>query len=95
MQRKKCYLNVLILSFLSDCKSETPEGQMGLMMENVVLFSQTLQQKLYSGAFLVDSQSLINFFADQIVGVRQTDKHTPHNYFPIVALDCENQPTGH
>ncbi|XP_033955876.1 WD repeat- and FYVE domain-containing protein 4 isoform X1 [Pseudochaenichthys georgianus] len=51
-----------------DCKSETPEGQMGLMMENVVLFSQTLQQKLYSGAFLVDSQSLINFFADQIVG---------------------------
>ncbi|XP_078129346.1 WD repeat- and FYVE domain-containing protein 4 isoform X3 [Sander vitreus] len=50
-----------------DCKSQTPEGQMGTLMENVVLFSKTLQQKLYSGTFLGDSGSLINFLADQIV----------------------------
>ncbi|KAA8583834.1 hypothetical protein FQN60_015042 [Etheostoma spectabile] len=50
-----------------DCKSQTPEGQMGTLMENVVLFSKTLQQKLYSGTFLGDSGSLINFLGDQIV----------------------------
>ncbi|XP_059215445.1 WD repeat- and FYVE domain-containing protein 4 [Centropristis striata] len=45
----------------------TPEGQMSMLVENVVLFSQTLQQKLYSGKFLGDSENLINFLADQIV----------------------------
>ncbi|XP_056292336.1 WD repeat- and FYVE domain-containing protein 4 isoform X5 [Pseudoliparis swirei] len=50
-----------------DGKSQTPEGQMGTLMENVVFFSQTLQQKLYSGTFLGDPESLINFLADQIV----------------------------
>ncbi|XP_031730721.1 WD repeat- and FYVE domain-containing protein 4 isoform X5 [Anarrhichthys ocellatus] len=50
-----------------DGKSQTPEGQMGMLMENVVFFSKTLQQKLYSGTFLGDSDSLINFLADQIV----------------------------
>ena len=60
------------LFYLSDCKSQTPEGQMGTLMENAVLFSKTLQQKLYSGTFLGDSGSLINFLADQIVVVRPT-----------------------
>ncbi|XP_044069032.1 WD repeat- and FYVE domain-containing protein 4 isoform X3 [Siniperca chuatsi] len=50
-----------------DCKSERPEGQMGRLMENVVLFSKTLLQKLYSGTFLGDSGRLLNFLADQIV----------------------------
>ncbi|KAM8859671.1 WD repeat- and FYVE domain-containing protein 4 isoform 2-T2 [Spinachia spinachia] len=50
-----------------DSKSPTPEGQMGTLMENVVFFSKTLQQKLYSGTFLGNSESLINFLADQIV----------------------------
>ncbi|XP_070771661.1 WD repeat- and FYVE domain-containing protein 4 [Enoplosus armatus] len=50
-----------------DCKSERPEGQMGTLMENVVLFSKTLLHKLYSGTFLGDSESLLNFHADQIV----------------------------
>lgn len=59
-----------VLFYLSDCNSETPEGQMGTLMENVVFFSKTLQQKLYSGTLLGDSESLINFLADQIVVVR-------------------------
>ncbi|XP_037638382.1 WD repeat- and FYVE domain-containing protein 4 isoform X1 [Sebastes umbrosus] len=50
-----------------DCNSQTPEGQMGTLMENVVLFSKMLQQKLYSGTFLGDCESLIDFLADQIV----------------------------
>uniref|UniRef100_A0AAQ4PJK2 WDFY family member 4 n=1 Tax=Gasterosteus aculeatus aculeatus TaxID=481459 RepID=A0AAQ4PJK2_GASAC len=47
-------------------KRQTPEGQMCTLMENVVFFSKTLQQKLYSGTFLGNSESLINFLADQI-----------------------------
>ncbi|XP_029305197.1 LOW QUALITY PROTEIN: WD repeat- and FYVE domain-containing protein 4 [Cottoperca gobio] len=51
----------------SQDSSLTPEGQIGMLMENVILFSKILQQKLYSGSFLGDSESLINFLADQIV----------------------------
>lgn len=43
---------------------------MGTLMENVVLFSKALLQKLYSGTILGDSESLLNFLADQIVVVR-------------------------
>lgn len=50
-----------------DSKNDRPEGQMGTLMENVKLFSKTLQKKLYSGTFLGDSESLINFLADQIL----------------------------
>ncbi|XP_028278514.1 WD repeat- and FYVE domain-containing protein 4 isoform X2 [Parambassis ranga] len=50
-----------------DCKSQRPEGQICTLMENVVLFSKTLLQKLYSGTFLADSQNLLNFLADQII----------------------------
>ncbi|XP_051272681.1 WD repeat- and FYVE domain-containing protein 4 isoform X4 [Dicentrarchus labrax] len=50
-----------------DCQSERPEGQMGTLIENVVLFSKMLLQKLYSGTFLGDSETLLNFLADQIV----------------------------
>ncbi|XP_070696577.1 WD repeat- and FYVE domain-containing protein 4 [Pempheris klunzingeri] len=50
-----------------DCNSQRPEGQMGTLMENVVLLSRTLLQKLYAGTFLGDSESLLNFLADQIV----------------------------
>lgn len=56
----------------SDCQTERPEGQMGTLMENMVLFSATLLQKLYSGTFLGDAESLLNFLADQIVVVRRT-----------------------
>uniref|UniRef100_A0AAQ5X7X2 WDFY family member 4 n=1 Tax=Amphiprion ocellaris TaxID=80972 RepID=A0AAQ5X7X2_AMPOC len=48
-----------------------PEGQMCMLMENVVLFSKTLLQKLYSGTFLGDSESLLNFLADQIVALEK------------------------
>uniref|UniRef100_A0A8C4GFJ4 WDFY family member 4 n=1 Tax=Dicentrarchus labrax TaxID=13489 RepID=A0A8C4GFJ4_DICLA len=57
-----------------NCQSERPEGQMGTLIENVVLFSKMLLQKLYSGTFLGDSETLLNFLADQIVVVRQTHK---------------------
>uniref|UniRef100_UPI003AAAFB81 WD repeat- and FYVE domain-containing protein 4 n=1 Tax=Centroberyx gerrardi TaxID=166262 RepID=UPI003AAAFB81 len=50
-----------------DSKSQRPEGQMATLMENMVLFSKTLLQKLYSGMFLGDSESLLTFLADQIV----------------------------
>lgn len=46
---------------------------MATLLENVVLFSKTLLQKLYSGTFVGDSESLINFLADQIVVVRRTN----------------------
>ncbi|XP_028982965.1 WD repeat- and FYVE domain-containing protein 4 isoform X2 [Betta splendens] len=53
----------------SDSKNQRPEGQRGTLMENVVFFSKSLLQKLYSGAFLGDSGSLLSFLADQIVVV--------------------------
>ncbi|XP_069395233.1 WD repeat- and FYVE domain-containing protein 4 isoform X2 [Paralichthys olivaceus] len=43
------------------------EGLMGMLMENVVLFTKTLLHKLYSGTFLGDSDTLLNFLTDQIV----------------------------
>ncbi|XP_026164856.1 WD repeat- and FYVE domain-containing protein 4 isoform X1 [Mastacembelus armatus] len=52
---------------LQDSKNQMPEGQMGTLMENVVFFTKTLLQKLYSGMFLGNSESLLNFLADQIV----------------------------
>lgn len=63
----------------SDCQSERPEGQMGTLMENMVLFSATLLQKLYSGTFFGDAEILLNFLADQIGVVRRTHWET-HTY---------------
>uniref|UniRef100_UPI0037E89D37 WD repeat- and FYVE domain-containing protein 4 isoform X2 n=1 Tax=Semicossyphus pulcher TaxID=241346 RepID=UPI0037E89D37 len=48
-------------------KSQTPEGQMGTLMENVVFFSKTLLKKLYCGAFAGGPESVLNFLSDQIV----------------------------
>ncbi|XP_041645058.1 WD repeat- and FYVE domain-containing protein 4 isoform X2 [Cheilinus undulatus] len=50
-----------------DFNSQTPEGQMSMLMENMVLFSKTLLQKLYSGIYVADPENLLNFLADQIV----------------------------
>lgn len=50
---------------------------MGTFMENMVLFSKTLLQKLYSGTFLGDAESLLNFLADQIIVVRETHRDRP------------------
>ncbi|KAM3606165.1 uncharacterized protein V6R79_011883 [Siganus canaliculatus] len=50
-----------------DSQSDKHEGQISTLMENVVLFSQTLLHKLYAGTFLGDSEVLLNFLADQIV----------------------------
>uniref|UniRef100_H2LYT8 Alfy-like armadillo-like repeat domain-containing protein n=1 Tax=Oryzias latipes TaxID=8090 RepID=H2LYT8_ORYLA len=52
-------------------KNQTQEGQMGIFMENVVVFSKTLLQNLYDGTFAGDSQTLLHFLADQILAVRQ------------------------
>ncbi|KAM3862933.1 LOW QUALITY PROTEIN: WD repeat- and FYVE domain-containing protein 4 [Diretmus argenteus] len=50
-----------------DSKSQRPEGQMATLIENMALFSKTLLQKLYSGLFLGDPESLLTFLADQIM----------------------------
>ncbi|XP_030603864.1 WD repeat- and FYVE domain-containing protein 4 isoform X2 [Archocentrus centrarchus] len=50
-----------------DCSNQRPEGQMATLMENVVLFSQTLLLKLYVGTYLGDCESLLSFLTDQIV----------------------------
>lgn len=62
---------MLLFLYHSDSQSERPEGQMGILMENMVLFSSTVLQKLYCGRFLGDAESLLHFFADQIVVVRR------------------------
>uniref|UniRef100_A0A3B3B7H2 DUF4704 domain-containing protein n=1 Tax=Oryzias melastigma TaxID=30732 RepID=A0A3B3B7H2_ORYME len=49
--------------------------QMGTFMENVVLFSKTLQQNLYDGTLAGDSQTLLNFLADQILAVKHLQNH--------------------
>ncbi len=68
--QKSCFL-----FYLSGCQSERPEGQMGTLMENVVLFSKMLVQKLHSGTFLGDPENLLNFLSDQIVVVRQMQRY--------------------
>ncbi|XP_028324426.1 WD repeat- and FYVE domain-containing protein 4 isoform X3 [Gouania willdenowi] len=50
-----------------DCNNQRSDGQMGKLMENVVLFSKTLLQTLYSGIVFGDPDSLLHFLADQIV----------------------------
>uniref|UniRef100_A0A3Q2DP19 Alfy-like armadillo-like repeat domain-containing protein n=1 Tax=Cyprinodon variegatus TaxID=28743 RepID=A0A3Q2DP19_CYPVA len=46
------------------------EGEMGTLMENVVLFARILLQKLHNGIFTGDSEILLDFLADQIMVVR-------------------------
>ncbi|CAB1312395.1 unnamed protein product, partial [Coregonus sp. 'balchen'] len=43
--------------------------EMATLMENMVFFSQKCLEKLYSGMFLVEPESLLTFLADQIVVV--------------------------
>ncbi|XP_041734876.1 WD repeat- and FYVE domain-containing protein 4 [Coregonus clupeaformis] len=52
-----------------ESNSQRPEGQMATLMENMVFFSQKCLEKLYSGMFLVEPESLLTFLADQIVVV--------------------------
>uniref|UniRef100_A0A3Q3FIT5 Alfy-like armadillo-like repeat domain-containing protein n=1 Tax=Labrus bergylta TaxID=56723 RepID=A0A3Q3FIT5_9LABR len=49
------------------------QRQMSSLMENVVLFSRTLLQKLYCGSFAGDPESLLNFLSDQIGVVRHRE----------------------
>lgn len=60
-----------LLMDLADSQSEQPAGQMGIFMGNIVLFSWTLLQMLYSGTFLRDAEKLLSFLSDQIVMVRE------------------------
>lgn len=76
MKKKSLMWMCCFLFHCTDCQSERPDGQMGTFMENMVLFSKTLLQKLYSGTFLGDAESLLNFLADQIVVVRETHRDT-------------------
>lgn len=61
--------------YLIDCKNQGPEGQMGTLMGNMVLFSKTLLRKLYGGSFIGDSKIFLEFFADQIMVVRKKIMH--------------------
>lgn len=70
----------LILTHLADSQSEQPASQLGIFMRNIVLFSSTLLQILYSGIFLGDAENLLSFLADQIVMVRQYSKKCTHKY---------------
>lgn len=45
---------------------------MATVMENMVLFTTILLQKLYCGTFLGDNENLLNFLADQIGTVRRS-----------------------
>uniref|UniRef100_A0A3P8TDE6 Alfy-like armadillo-like repeat domain-containing protein n=1 Tax=Amphiprion percula TaxID=161767 RepID=A0A3P8TDE6_AMPPE len=74
-QKENNHLNLQCF-FIFISENLRPEGQMCMLMENVVLFSKTLLQKLYSGTFLGDSESLLNFLADQIVVVRRAHTQT-------------------
>lgn len=53
-----------------DGTNQKPDGQMGTLMGNVVLFCKTLLQKLYDGSFTADSKVFLEFFSDQIMMVR-------------------------
>lgn len=66
---------------LADSQSEQPGGQMGTFMGNIVLFSSTLLEVLYSGTFLGDAENLLIFISDQIVMVRQHHRKTLFIYF--------------
>ncbi|XP_039994634.1 WD repeat- and FYVE domain-containing protein 4 isoform X3 [Xiphias gladius] len=74
----------------SQDSNQRPEGQMGMLMENVVLFSKTLLQKLYSGTFLGDSESVLNFLADQIV-VTMEKGHTQKEKTVSALYSCTNK----
>ncbi|KAF7651115.1 hypothetical protein LDENG_00115980, partial [Lucifuga dentata] len=50
-----------------DSRNQRPDGHVGTLMENVVLFSKTLLQKLYSGMFFGKSECLMSFLTEQIV----------------------------
>ncbi|KAF3708270.1 WD repeat- and FYVE domain-containing protein 4 [Channa argus] len=74
----------------SDSQNQSPEGQVGTLMENVILFSKTLLQKLYSGTFLGDSEGLLNFFADQI-GVALEKGQTQKEKIVSALYSCTNK----
>ncbi|KAK2824252.1 hypothetical protein Q5P01_021427 [Channa striata] len=73
-----------------DLQNQRPEGQIGTLMENVVVFSKTLLQKLYSGTYLGDSESLLNFFADQI-GVTLEKGQTQKEKIVSALYSCTNK----
>lgn len=65
---------IIILFFLLVCNNQNAEGEMGTLMDNVVLFCKTMLQKLHSGTFAGDPESLLDFLADQIMVVRHFHK---------------------
>ncbi|XP_020565278.1 WD repeat- and FYVE domain-containing protein 4 isoform X3 [Oryzias latipes] len=71
-------------------KNQTQEGQMGIFMENVVVFSKTLLQNLYDGTFAGDSQTLLHFLADQILATVENGQ--THKEKTVLALySCTNK----
>lgn len=64
---------------------------MGTLMENVVLFSKKMLQKLYDGTLIIDSQTLLDFLGDQIVVVRQTQRHLNMQIYTCQTHICIKQ----
>uniref|UniRef100_A0A3B4B9E8 Alfy-like armadillo-like repeat domain-containing protein n=1 Tax=Periophthalmus magnuspinnatus TaxID=409849 RepID=A0A3B4B9E8_9GOBI len=62
--------DIKFMPFFQDPNTQMPEGHLLTLMENVVLFTKTVVQKLYSGTITGDCRSLLHFIADQIVMVR-------------------------
>ncbi|KAM4730214.1 WD repeat- and FYVE domain-containing protein 4 isoform 2-T2 [Anableps anableps] len=73
-----------------DCNNQSAEGQMGTLMENVVLFSRTVLQKLHNGTFAGDSETLLDFLADQIM-VAVGKVHTQKEKTVSALYSCTNK----
>ncbi|KAM9847921.1 WD repeat- and FYVE domain-containing protein 4 [Aulostomus maculatus] len=76
--------------YSQDSKTQTLEGETGTLTENVVLFCNVMLQKLYSGTFVGDSESLLNFLVDQIV--MALERGQPQKERTLTALySCTNK----
>lgn len=82
-----------------DHSNQSSAGHLLTLMENVVLFTKTVVQKLYSGTITADCRGLLHFVADQIVmvlenGQTQKDKILSELYSSInrVTLFFLSQP---
>uniref|UniRef100_A0A3Q2NX03 WDFY family member 4 n=1 Tax=Fundulus heteroclitus TaxID=8078 RepID=A0A3Q2NX03_FUNHE len=79
----------IFLLFLIDCSRDMPEGEMGTLMENVVLFSRTLLENLHNATFTGDSETLLDFLADQIMAVGKA--HSQRERTVSALYSCTNK----
>ncbi|KAM4599617.1 WD repeat- and FYVE domain-containing protein 4 [Fundulus diaphanus] len=73
-----------------DCSRDMPEGEMGTLMENVVLFSRTLLENLHNATFTGDPETLLDFLADQIM-VAVGKAHSQRERTVSALYSCTNK----